>query len=82
MGFGFGVEDLAGLLGGAGEALGDVVEEAGDVFEAGAGRGAGAEDGGALACGVDELGGGPGAGVESTAQRLVHREPEQWRSAF
>jgi hypothetical protein len=44
VGFGFGVEDLAGLLRGAGEALGDEVEEARDVLEAGGGRGVGAED--------------------------------------
>jgi len=35
------VEDLAGLLGGAGGALADEVEEAGDVLEARGGRGAG-----------------------------------------
>jgi hypothetical protein len=37
VGSGFGVEDLAGLLRGAGEAFGDEVEEAGDVLEAAAG---------------------------------------------
>src|SRR4051812_40817503 len=33
VGFGFGVEDLADLIRGAGEVLADEVEEAGDVFE-------------------------------------------------
>ncbi|GAB2859304.1 hypothetical protein GCM10027074_27970 [Streptomyces deserti] len=52
------MEDLAGLLRGADEALGDEVDEAGDVLEAGGGRGVGAEDADALACGLGELGAG------------------------
>ena len=38
---GFGVEDFAGLFGGAGDAFADEVEEAGDVLQAGGGGGVG-----------------------------------------
>lgn len=40
------MEDFAGLFRGAGRAFADEVEEAGDVLEAGAGRGVGAEEAG------------------------------------
>lgn len=40
--FEFGVEDFAGLFGGAGDAFADEVEEAGDVLQAGGGDGVGA----------------------------------------
>jgi hypothetical protein len=68
---GFRVEDLAGLLRGAGGALGDEVEEAGDVLEAGGGRGAGAEDANALPCDLRPLGAGPGAGHHRLVPEVV-----------
>ncbi len=56
------MEELPGLAGGAGDALADEVGEAGDALQARGGRGAGAEDADALACGRPELGGAAGSG--------------------
>jgi hypothetical protein len=69
--FGSRAEDLAGLLGRAGGALADDLEEAGDVLEAGGGWGAGAEDADALACGLDDPVVVPGAGDRRLVPDLV-----------
>ena len=65
------VEDLAGLLRGAGDALTDEVEVAGDVLEAGGGRGVGAEDADPLPCGLGELGVVPGAADHRLVPEVV-----------
>src|SRR5262249_48164843 len=60
--FGFSVEDVADLFGGAEDALADEVAEAGDVLQAGGGRAVAAEDPYALPCGLGDLGDAAGAG--------------------
>src|SRR4051794_24188552 len=70
-GRGFRVQDLAGLVRGAGDALGDEVDEAGDVLQAGRGRGVGAEDAHALPGDPAEVGGGPGARHRGLVQDVV-----------
>ncbi|GAA2463525.1 hypothetical protein GCM10010405_55060 [Streptomyces macrosporus] len=68
------MEDLAGLPRGACDALGDDGDdggEAGDVLQAGGGRGAGAEDVHALPGDRHEVGGGPGAGQHRLVPDVV-----------
>src|SRR5215467_10893459 len=60
--FGFGMEDVADLFGGAEDALADEVAEAGDVLQAGGGRAVAAEDAYALPCRLGDLGDAAGAG--------------------